>query len=213
MEWFALVVPVVIGYLLGAIPAGMLVARAAGIKDIRQHGSGNIGATNVWRVCGGKVAVWVYICDIGKGMLAILIARQFDQTLIGRDMFLVICAGATVVGNLFPVFLKFRGGKGVNTALGVMLILLPVETGVAIVVFLLVVVATRLISLGSMTGAAGLLAAVLVRQYALDTPVALPYRVVAALLLLAVLYSHRKNIGRIIAGTENRFSISRKSHD
>ena len=213
MAWLLLLGPIVIGYLLGAIPSGLLVARAFGVDDIRKHGSGNIGATNVWRVAGGKAAAWVYIFDIGKGMLAILIARQFDQSLIGRDLFLVICAGATVIGNLFPVFLKFRGGKGVNTALGVMLILLPVETGVALIVFLAVVLISRMISLGSMTATLGLLAAVLVRQYALHQPVALPYQVVAALLVLAVMYSHRKNIGRIIAGTENRFSISRKSDD
>lgn len=213
MAWFSLFGPIVIGYVLGAIPAGLLVARAAGIDDIRRHGSGNIGATNVWRVAGGKVAVWVYVFDIGKGMLAILIAREFDQSLIGRDIFLVICACATVVGNLFPVFLRFRGGKGVNTALGVMLILMPIETGIAILVFMTVVLVSRMISLGSMVATAGLLITVLVKQYALHYPVAIAYQVVAALLLLAVLYSHRKNIGRIIAGTENRFSLSRRSHE
>ena len=213
MVWLSLLGPIVIGYLLGAIPSGLLVARAAGIKDIREHGSGNIGATNVWRIAGGKAAIWVYILDIGKGMLAILIAREFDQSLIGRDIFLVICASATVVGNLFPVFLKFRGGKGVNTALGVMLILLPVESGIAILIFMIVVAVSRMISLGSMVATAGLLTAVLIKQYALHFPVALPYQVVAALLLLAVLYSHRKNIERIISGTESRFSLSRKTNE
>lgn len=213
MDWTSLLLPILLGYLLGALPSGLLVARLFGIADIRQHGSGNIGATNVWRVAGGKAAAWVYLIDIGKGAAAVLIAREFHQSLFGRDLFLVLVAAATVVGNLFPAFLKFKGGKGVNTALGVMLILLPIQTLVALVVFFAVVLSSRMISLGSISATAAFLAVLLIEHFGMHQPVALPYLVVAALLLLAVLFSHRKNIGRIIAGTESRFSLSREKHD
>ena len=123
------VIAVLIAYLLGAIPFGMIVARLYGAGDIRTLGSGNIGATNVWRVAGAKAAVWVYLGDIAKGTAAVLVGRyvaqHFQPTMLPIDTFLVLCALTAVLGHVFPVYLGFKGGKGVNTALGTMLVLLP----------------------------------------------------------------------------------------
>ena len=122
MVWL---LPVIIAYLLGAIPFGLLVPRMFGVRDIRQHGSGNIGATNATRVRGFQRAVWVYVGDIAKGAAAVLLARWYALHYpIPFDTihpYLVICALAAVVGHVFPVYLGLKGGKGVNTALGVML--------------------------------------------------------------------------------------------
>jgi glycerol-3-phosphate acyltransferase PlsY len=116
MEMFVPIAVILLAYLLGGIPFGLFIARAYGIKDIRNHGSGNIGATNVLRAAGPKAAIWVYILDIGKGIVAVLIARIVDQAFLPRDTFLVITALAAVFGHVFPVYLAFKGGKGVNTA-------------------------------------------------------------------------------------------------
>ena len=211
MEWLVILAPVVIAYLLGALPFGLIIARLYGVPDIRKVGSGNIGATNVWRVAGAKAAVWVYLLDIGKGVSAIMVARQFHPTLISFDLLLVVCAVAAVVGNLFPVYLRFKGGKGVNTSLGVMITLLPLETLIALAVFLLVTVAFRYISLGSMAAALALLAVVAVEKYMMNMTLASIYLYLCLVLALLVILSHRQNIVRLISGTENRFSLPSKS--
>jgi len=195
-------------YLLGAIPFGLLIARRYGVSDIRALGSGNIGATNVWRIVGAKAAIWVYILDIGKGVVAVLVARAVVQTMIPRDLFLVLAALAAVLGHVFPVYLGFRGGKGVNTALGVILTLLPVEAVVGLAVFIIVVAISRWISLGSILASACLACVVLAERELLGKPISIIFVVFTVLLALMVLFTHRKNITRILNGTENRFSFS-----
>ena len=204
-------IPIVIGYLLGAIPAGLIVARCFGVRDIRKEGSGNIGATNVWRVVGPGAAIWVYVFDIGKGVVALLIARQFDPTIFSRDLLLVICAVAVVLGNIFPVYLSFKGGKGVNTSLGAMLVLLPWETLICVAIFILVVWWTRFISLGSIVGALSLCLILAGERFLMDRAIADVYLYLGAALALVILLSHRQNIRRLVAGTENRFSLSSKT--
>lgn len=212
MELARTAIPILVAYLLGAVPFALLVTRLVGIDDLRKHGSGNLGATNVWRVAGGKVASAVFALDIGKGVLAILIARLAGQSLIDTDIFLVICAAAAVLGHIFPIYIGFKGGKGVNTALGVMLMVLPVETLIALTVFLIVVMVSRMISLGSMTAAVVLPLVVFVERFVMDRPVATTYLVLTVFLALAVVIAHRANIARIAAGTENRLSFgSRKN--
>ncbi|MFZ5981327.1 MAG: glycerol-3-phosphate 1-O-acyltransferase PlsY [Candidatus Zixiibacteriota bacterium] len=211
MELLVILAPVVIAYLLGAVPFGLIVARLYGVPDIRQAGSGNIGATNVWRIAGPRAALWVYLLDIGKGVTAIMIARQFHPTLISYDLLLVICAVAAVIGNVFPVYLRFRGGKGVNTSLGVMITLLPVETLIALAVFLLTVLIFRYISLGSILAAVGLLAVIVVEKYMMNLMVATIYLYLSITLALLVILSHRQNIGRLLSGKENRLTLPWKT--
>lgn len=206
------VVPIAVlllAYLLGAIPFGLLVARWFGISDIRSHGSGNIGATNVWRVAGPKAAVWVYALDIGKGVVAVLIARAVTQSWLPRDTFLVLTALAAVLGHVFPVYMRFRGGKGVNTGLGVIATLLPLEALICLVVFVIVVAFSRYISLGSIIGSISLASVVGIERQLLDRQIAVIYLYLTIVLALLVIATHWKNIGRILNGTENHFSFSR----
>lgn len=202
-----LLIPVLIAYLCGAIPFALIISRLAGVDDIRRHGSGNLGATNVWRVAGPGAAVAVFIGDIGKGVAAILIAGQFHSDLASDPVLWVLCAAAAVLGHMFPVFAGFRGGKGVNTALGVMIVLMPVETLIALGVFLITVAIWRMVSLGSILAAASLPMAVFGRE-AISTysqPVA--YEVVTVALAIAIIVAHRRNISRILAGQENRLTF------
>jgi glycerol-3-phosphate acyltransferase PlsY len=207
--------PVVISYLLGSVPFGLIVTRLAGLGDVRQFGSGNIGSTNVWRVAGFKVAVWVFVGDIGKGVLAVLLAKyyvtNYSLILVGPDLFYVICAVAAIVGHIFPIYLRFKGGKGVNTALGAIATLLPIESLISIGVFLLIVLIFRYVSLGSICGALGFCAAVLVEKYTMKTGIDMVYVYLSILVAVLILLTHKQNIGRLIAGTESRLSLS-KTH-
>ncbi len=202
------IVVLVLAYLLGAIPFGLLVARWFGISDIRSHGSGNIGATNVWRVAGPKAAIWVYLLDIGKGVVAVLIARAVSQDWLPRDTFLVLTALAAVIGHVFPVYMRFRGGKGVNTGLGVIATLLPLEALICFIVFVIVVALSRYISLGSIIGSISLASLVGVERQLMGRQIAVIYLYLTIALALLVISTHWKNIGRILNGTESRFSLS-----
>lgn len=205
------VVPIavlVLAYLLGAIPFGLLVARWFGVSDIRVHGSGNIGATNVWRVAGPRAAIWVYALDIGKGVMAVLIARAVSQEWLARDTFLVLTALAAIMGHVFPVYMGFKGGKGVNTGLGVIATLLPLEALVCLVVFVVVVVLSRYISLGSIVGVISLAALVGIERQLMGKQIAVIYLYLVIVLALLVISTHWKNIGRILKGTESRFTFS-----
>jgi len=208
-------IPIIIAYLLGGIPFGFIVSRIFGVKDIRSQGSGNIGATNVYRVAGFRAAIWVYLGDVGKGVVAVVVARyfagHFDLALFSRDALLVVGALAVVLGHVFPVYLGFRGGKGVNTALGAMIILLPLETLAGFVIFIVVVVASRFVSLGSMAGAVSLFVFVVVERYLMAYEIAAIYVYLTFTVALLIVITHRRNIGSLISGTENRFSFSSKS--
>ena len=209
------VIAVVITYLLGAVPFGLIVARLYGVGDIRTLGSGNIGATNVWRVAGARVAIWVYLGDIAKGIAAVMVGRYFVQhfqfDLLPIDTFLVLCALAAVLGHVFPVYLGFKGGKGVNTALGTMLVLLPVATIISIALFFIVLVLARYVSLGSILAAVCSFVVVVTQKYMLEVAMADIYVYLTGALMLLIVFTHRKNISRLLAGTENRFSFSSKS--
>lgn len=209
-------IPVVLGYLLGAIPFAWIIARLYGIADLRQVGSGNLGATNVWRSAGAVAGIMVFVGDIGKGVVAILLARFWltgytaDLALL-QEMILVATAFAAVLGHVFPIYVGFRGGKGVATALGVVVTLLPLQTLIALAVFVVTVLASRFISLGSILAGLALAAVLLIQRFVMHTEVSDVYVWMGVLLAVLVLITHRQNIGRLLHGRENRFSFSSKS--
>lgn len=190
---------VVAAYLVGAVPVGYLIGRAFGIEDIRRHGSGNIGATNVLRTAGRAPAALTLVGDIAKGYVAVALAALVG----GAPVIAAACAVAAVVGNCWSVFLGFRGGKGVATGLGAMVALVPLAALPAAVVWLAVTATFRYVSLGSLMAAVCIpLGALLLGKSA---PVVLATLAVAAI----VAARHRDNIARLLAGTERRLGQRR----
>ena len=194
------------GYLLGSIPFGYLLVRATGGGDIRFIGSGNIGATNVARASGWSVGVATLLLDAAKGFLAVWLAAHFS----GGNIRIMMFAGlAAMLGHIFPVWLKFEGGKGVATALGVFAAICWPALAAAVLLFLLVVLFWRYVSLASISAAAALPLLV----YLLYAPRHAPPTAVSVCTLLAavlVIVKHRDNIERLLAGTEPRFEFHRK---
>jgi acyl phosphate:glycerol-3-phosphate acyltransferase len=188
----------VASYLLGAIPTSHLVSRVFARIDLREHGSGNLGATNLYRVLGWKYAIPVALFDIAKGAIPVLV---FAPRVSDSELFAVACGVAAILGHVFSVFVGFKGGKGVATAAGVMLGLTPLALGVAAVVWALIVLLTGYVSLGSIAAAAVLPFAV----YLLEKPTAPELLWIVALVGASVILLHRRNIQRLLKGTESRF--------
>lgn len=187
---------IVIAYLLGAIPFGLILVRLSTGRDVRQSGSGNIGATNVLRTTGRIWGVATLLLDAAKGAAGVLIARA----LVPDDGTTIFFAGlAAVLGHIFPLYLRFRGGKGVATCLGVFLVLSPLAVLPAIGVFITLALVSRTVSIGSVSAALAFPAAV----WWLDQ-VTVPQLAAILCCSAAVVYSHRTNIVRILQGRENR---------
>ncbi len=200
-HWWILV----LGYLLGSIPFGFLIARARQGRDIRSAGSGNIGAANVGRVVGFGAGVLTLLLDAAKGYLAVWVAARLTSE---SATWMVLAALAAIAGHVFPVWLGFRGGRGVATGAGVFLLICWPAVLAALVIWLLVVLFWRHVSLGSIVAAASLPLLV----YLLYAPRHAPPLVVSlgtTLAALTIIAKHRPNIQRLIAGTETRFSLRR----
>ena len=210
-------------YVVGSIPFGLLVARTRGV-DPRKAGSGNIGATNVGRLLGGKFFAIVFILDLLKGLIPMLAAgavlaafRGSPSEYRATDFLLWLLVGfASIVGHMFSVFLKFSGGKGVSTSTGVLLGLFPYYTlpGLAaIFVFLVVFKLTRYVSVAAMLGSVSFVLAYVGIALALRWPILgsqWPLLAFACIVVAMIVYRHRGNIARLRAGTENRFGTPRQ---
>ncbi|HBA73254.1 MAG: acyl-phosphate glycerol 3-phosphate acyltransferase [Geobacteraceae bacterium GWC2_55_20] len=185
---------VALAYLLGSIPTGLLLGKAYGI-DVRKEGSGNIGATNLYRTVGRKVGAMTLTGDCLKGLIPVLAVKYSS---LPPD-FAAWVGLAAFCGHVFSLFLKFKGGKGVATALGVFLALAPMAVAIAIAVFAAIMSSWRYVSLGSIAAAAIMPVAVALRggNRALVT--------VTLIIAVIVILRHHENIRRLIAGTENRF--------
>lgn len=202
---------ILLGYVSGSIPTAVWVGRLIGGIDIRKQGSGNAGATNVARVLGAKWGVVVGLIDLLKGFLPVLLLAPLAGRALGistANAGLAIGVAA-IAGHLFPLFAGFRGGKGVLTALGVFVALLPVEAVCGAAIWGIVFGATRIVSLGSLVAVPFFTIIVVVRRYVfgVDYPPAL---VIAALLIaVLVIVTHRSNIRRLIRGEEQRWITKR----
>jgi glycerol-3-phosphate acyltransferase PlsY len=184
----------ILGYLLGSIPFGLLLTRLAGYGDIRQVGSGNIGATNVLRTGSKGLAALTLLLDLGKGAAAVIIAHGWGSQAA------LVAAGCVILGHMFPVWLGFRGGKGVATALGV---LIPLAWPVALIAIILWIATVLLFHYSSLAALVAAIASAGFAPLIVDTRTAL---VIAGIAFL-IIVRHHSNIRRLIAGTESRISL------
>jgi glycerol-3-phosphate acyltransferase PlsY len=193
-------------YLLGSIPFGLLLGKLFGGGDVRSAGSGNIGATNVARVAGPIAGVLTLLLDAAKGALAVFLAARLSEQSSTWMMIAGLCA---LVGHCFPVWLGFRGGKGVATAAGVFLVLSPLSFLGAVILFVLVVLYWRFVSLGSISAAAAMPLLIYFFWAPHHAP---PYAVTFGSLgaALLIVYKHDANIQRMVQGDEPKFSFSKK---
>jgi acyl phosphate:glycerol-3-phosphate acyltransferase len=216
-----LAVIIVLSYLVGSIPTGIIVTKLVKGTDIRDYGSGNAGGTNVMRVLGWKHGLFVILLDALKGVIAVvLIARlyygpiPFQNATPFDDFTLIqIIAGlSAVVGHIWTIFAGFRGGKGIATAMGMLSIILTTDILIAVGVFILAVSFSRYVSLGSILGAISIPLTLLVRENILHNHIQsyntlLPFVIGLSLL---VIYTHRKNVVRILNGNERKLTFKKK---
>jgi len=203
---------IVIAYLLGSIPFGFVVARTRGI-DIRSVGSGNIGATNVFRSVGKSWGILTFVCDFLKGLIpALLFSPLATQSGFGGSSTLlsVLCGVAAIVGHNWPIFLRFKGGKGVATSAGALIGICPAAVAIGIITWIITFLTLRYVSLASMIAAMAIaVAAWIMRPSQASGGLLIP--VALTLLALLVIGRHHANIGRLIAGRESRFNFKKKS--
>lgn len=211
--YLLLIETAIVSYLLGSIPSGYLLVKAVRGEDVRSSGSGNIGATNVARTGGAKLGVLTLVLDVVKGFVAVYLAGALAlRSPFQEDHGTVLaCMSVAVlfamVGHMFPVWLKFKGGKGVATGLGCFLALAPRAVLVSLVVFAAVVIVSRYVSLASIVASAAFPVFVFLIYRHDSSPAVLAATVAASLLIIV---KHRANIGRLMSGTENRLSFSGK---
>jgi glycerol-3-phosphate acyltransferase PlsY len=205
-----LVLALLAAYLLGSIPTALWVGRwFFGLADIREHGSGNAGATNTFRVLGKKAGTFVLLFDAFKGFAAAYSLPNWllsQQAIAPENLFYfrLACGVLAVVGHIYPVLAQFRGGKGVATILGMMLAIAPATVGVALLVFLVVLGTTRYVSLSSMSAGVAFAFLQLLPAFRPANTLQIWFGFVLAAMLI---YTHRANIGRLRAGTESRVPL------
>lgn len=216
-----LIFVVILSYLAGSIPTSIIVSKLVRGIDIREHGSGNAGGSNVFRVLGWKYGILVILLDALKGALAVIVVARlyldsfpFKNITPFDDFTLVqiICGVTAVIGHIWTVFAGFRGGKGIATGLGVLIMIVTIDMALALGIFFLVVTYSRYVSLGSIAAAVSVPLILIIREnlFGIDIQgyhTVLPFTIILALL---VLYTHRKNIERIIKGSENKISFVKK---
>jgi glycerol-3-phosphate acyltransferase PlsY len=218
---FLLTTILLLSYLVGSIPTSIIVSKLNKGIDIRDFGSGNAGGTNVMRVLGWKQGVLVIILDALKGVLAVVVIARFhygpipfnNATPFDDFTLIQIMAGiAAIIGHVWTIFAGFRGGKGIATALGMLLMITTVDMLIAVGVFILVVSISRYVSLGSIIGAIAVPLTLIVRENIFNVNIPnystlLPFVI---LVTLIVIFTHRKNVVRLINGDEHKLSFSKK---
>lgn len=199
---------IIFAYLLGSVPFALVIGKGIYGVDVREQGSGNIGATNVFRVLGKKAGVLVFACDVFKGFIPVYLSLHLPEiittnfsTVENFRLVAVLAAGAAIAGHTFPVFLKFKGGKGVATGAGAILALMPLLFLITFAIFWVVLIASRTVSISSLTAVMALCLEVVIT----DQPT--PYIVFTFISAAVIFYAHRSNIRRLSKGKENKVTF------
>jgi glycerol-3-phosphate acyltransferase PlsY len=196
-----------LSYLLGSIPTAIIVGRLKAGIDIRRHGSGNAGATNVYRVLGLGPAVIVILVDVGKGLAAVLLATRIElgpPALLSPLLLQLLAGGAAVVGHVWTVFAGFRGGKGVGTTIGALAAVAPKAVAIALVVWIVLLVTVRIMSVASLSAALTLPLVSWLWQTRPDGSTSIELVLFTSVIALFIFFTHRSNIGRLLKGEEPR---------
>ena len=188
------IIVIVLSYVIGSIPSGLILGKTIWHVDLREHGSKNIGATNAWRTLGKLPGFTVFVADLLKGMVGVYLG----MLLVGTSTAMIIGGIMAIVGHSLSLFLKFKGGKGVATGLGVLIMLMPSVSAIVFLVWLVVVLISKYVSLGS------IIAAVLVPVCAFLTRLPLEFVLFGIVAAIFVIYRHKSNIVRLMNGTENK---------
>lgn len=194
---------VAIGYLLGSISTGVVLSRLFAKTDIRSQGSGNAGTTNMLRILGRKMALFTFIGDMLKGIIAVFIGKW----LVGGDLGGVLGVLGAVLGHFYPLYFGFKGGKGIATSFGSLLFVFPVEALLAFALFLVLVAVTHYVSVGSIAAAVALPVLVLITH-----PDNVPVCVIVCCIGASVIWRHRANIRRLLNHTENKLDFNTLKH-
>lgn len=214
----SLLVILILSYLAGSIPGSVWVGKLLYGIDLRQHGSGNAGATNAFRVMGWKAGVLATIVDLGKGLLAagVIATIRLDNLPSGFEVWHIetmvrLLAGvAAIIGHMFPVWARFKGGKGVNTAAGVLFALTPITMFITLGVFAIVLFSSRYVSLASLSAAVAFPSTVAIRKYIFGIDALDPsLLIISCIMAVGIIYMHRANIKRLLSGTESRIRTFR----
>ncbi len=190
----------ILSYILGSIPNGLWLGKAIWHTDLREHGSHNIGATNAWRTLGKVAGTCIFLLDFAKGALSVYLG----SLLVGTPLFMIICGILAIVGHSCSLFLKFKGGKGVATGLGVMVMLMPLPALIVFLIWLAIVKVTGYVSLGSIVAAACVPALAWLMGYSLEF---ILFGVLAAVFIIV---RHHSNIGRLLKGTESKIQAAKR---
>ncbi len=202
-----------LSYVIGSFPTSIIVARVLRGIDIRQHGSGNAGGTNVFRVLGPGPGIFVMAVDIFKGFAAtywVSQIRLYPAIPFEQDVIMILAGCAVVAGHIWTVFARFRGGKGVGTAAGMLLALYPLALLICIGVFFIVLRTTRIMSLASMSAAVALPLVLSVFRFVYNIPITNPLYIFSIIMMTLILFTHRSNIKRLLKGEEFKFGKNKK---
>lgn len=211
----SILVVFMISYLIGSIPSSLWMGKAFFGVDIREHGSGNAGATNTFRILGWKAGTVVLLFDFGKGLLCTLVISQiaysigdgpisFYSTWDVDSMLLILCGIGAVAGHMFPVYARFSGGKGAATACGMLYGIEPISISISLAVFLIVMFTTRYVSLGSILASILYPFSQLTLKYLFDVEIDSSIIIFSSVLAIGIVVKHKANIQRLLQGTENR---------
>jgi len=203
----SLILIIVIGYLVGSFPTSIITGKILRGIDIREHGSGNAGATNVFRVLGWKPGIFVMAFDIFKGFAVTFWVSRIavDTVPLSIELVQIIAGCSAIFGHIWTVFANFHGGKGVGTAAGMLIALYPAALLICLGVFIVVFLLSRIVSLSSISAAITLPIVLTIFRYVVNKPVPLPLYIFGFFASVLIIFTHRSNIKRLLNGTENRF--------